>query len=183
MASMGMQFDGTGSWKIRDRRSILHLRGGILHALFRGAHSVLRSRAELRFVQDVFVRVLEHPISYDRTRYACLADSHRRNLASTVDGAYAGAVDDIFAESLAASNVPADEALESAAHEICSSSWRDCPKGSAMCCFSRQSMNGTQDAKVPIEVSPQCGRCISTRTRFAGALAERSRTMRTLTST
>src|SRR5882757_4085552 len=85
--------------------------------LFRVAHSVLRSRAEAEdVVQDVFVRVLEYRRSLATVRDMRvwlvriawnLAIDRRRRIRPEQ-------IDDIFAESLAASNVPADEALEEA---------------------------------------------------------------------
>src|SRR5882757_10231966 len=85
--------------------------------LFRVAHSVLRSRAEAEdVVQDVFVRVLEHRRSLVvirdmrvwliRIAWNLAIDRRRRIRPEQID--------DIFAESLAASDVPADDALEEA---------------------------------------------------------------------
>src|SRR5882724_1452235 len=87
--------------------------------LFRVAHSVLRSRVEAEdVVQDVFVRVLEHRRSLMAVRdmrvwliriaWNLAIDRRRRIRPEQIDV--------IFAESLAASNVPADEALEEAQH-------------------------------------------------------------------
>jgi RNA polymerase sigma-70 factor (ECF subfamily) len=82
--------------------------------LFRVAHSVLRSRTEAEdVVQDVFVRVLEHHRSLPGVRdmrvwlvrIACLAIDRRRRRRPEQ-------MDNIFAQNLAASSVPADEALD-----------------------------------------------------------------------
>ena len=85
--------------------------------LFRVAHSVLRSRSEAEdVVQDVFVRVLEHRRSLMAVRDMRvwliriawnLAIDRRRRIRPEQ-------IDDIFAESLVASGVRADEALEEA---------------------------------------------------------------------
>lgn len=87
--------------------------------LFRVAHSVLRSRAEAEdVVQDVFVRVLEHRRSLSAVRdlrvwliriaWNLALDRRRRIRPEQMD--------EIFAQSLVASNVPADQALDEAEH-------------------------------------------------------------------
>ncbi len=85
--------------------------------LFRVAHSVLRSRAEAEdVVQDVFVRVIQHkrslPAVNDMRVYLIriawnLAIDRRRRIRPEQ-------MDTIFAESLAARDVPADAALQEA---------------------------------------------------------------------
>jgi RNA polymerase sigma-70 factor, ECF subfamily len=85
--------------------------------LFRVAHSVLRSRAEAEdVVQGVFLRVLKHRRSLPAVRDLRvwlvritwnLALDHRRRIRPEQ-------LDDLFAESLIASSVPADEALDQA---------------------------------------------------------------------
>ncbi|ADW69722.1 RNA polymerase sigma factor [Granulicella tundricola] len=85
--------------------------------LFRIAHSVLRSRHEAEeVVQDTFVRVLEHrrelPGVRDvrvwliRIAWNLALDRRRKIRPEQLDG--------VFAESLAARNVPADRALHDA---------------------------------------------------------------------
>jgi RNA polymerase sigma-70 factor (ECF subfamily) len=85
--------------------------------LFRVAHSVLRSRPEAEdVVQDAFVRVLEHRRSLGEVRdmrvwliriaWNLAIDRRRRLRPDQLDGA--------FAESLAGSNRPADEAMSEA---------------------------------------------------------------------
>jgi RNA polymerase sigma-70 factor (ECF subfamily) len=85
--------------------------------LFRVAHSVLRSRAEAEdVVQDVFVRVLEHRQSLPGVRdmrvwliriaWNLAIDRRRRVRPEQMD--------ESFAQSLAASSVPADQALDEA---------------------------------------------------------------------
>jgi RNA polymerase sigma-70 factor (ECF subfamily) len=85
--------------------------------LFRVAHSVLRSRAEAEdVVQDVFVRVLEHRRSLPAVRdmrvwlirigWNLALDRRRRIRPEQMD--------EIFAESLVARNVPADKAMDEA---------------------------------------------------------------------
>lgn len=85
--------------------------------LFRVAHSVLRSRAEAEdVVQDVFVRVLEHRRSLSAVRdlrvwliriaWNLALDRRRRIRPEQMD--------EIFAQSLVASSVPADQALDEA---------------------------------------------------------------------
>ncbi|HEY1161255.1 MAG TPA: sigma-70 family RNA polymerase sigma factor [Terracidiphilus sp.] len=85
--------------------------------LFRVAHSVLRSRAEAEdVVQDVFVRILEHRRSLlaildmrvwlIRIAWNLALDRRRRIRPEQMD--------ESFAESLIASSVPADVALEEA---------------------------------------------------------------------
>ncbi len=86
--------------------------------LFRVAHSVLRSRSEAEdTVQDTFLRVLEHRHSLDEVRDLRvwlvritwnLALDRRRRLRPRQ-------MDDLFAESLVARTLPADQALEQAA--------------------------------------------------------------------
>jgi RNA polymerase sigma-70 factor (ECF subfamily) len=83
--------------------------------LFRVAHSVLRSRAEAEdVVQDVFVRVLKHHRSLQDVRNPRvwliriawnLAIDHKRRIRPDQ-------MDHIFAESLIASSMQADEAME-----------------------------------------------------------------------
>jgi RNA polymerase sigma-70 factor, ECF subfamily len=83
--------------------------------LFRIAHSVLRSRAEAEdVVQDVFVRVLEHRRSLLAVRDMRvwliriawnLAIDRRRRIRPEQ-------MDESFVQSLAASSVPADKALD-----------------------------------------------------------------------
>jgi RNA polymerase sigma-70 factor, ECF subfamily len=85
--------------------------------LFRIAHSVLRSRAEAEdVVQDVFLRVIEHRRSLTTVRDMRvwliriawnLAIDRRRRIRPEQ-------LDDSFAESLVASNLPADKALDQA---------------------------------------------------------------------
>jgi RNA polymerase sigma-70 factor, ECF subfamily len=85
--------------------------------LFRVAHSVLRSRSEAEdVVQDVFVRVMEHSLSLPAIRDMRvwlvriawnLAIDRRRRIRPEQ-------MDESFAESLAARNVPADDALNEA---------------------------------------------------------------------
>jgi RNA polymerase sigma-70 factor, ECF subfamily len=85
--------------------------------LFRVVHSVLRSRAEAEdTVQDVFVRVLEHRHSLAAVRDMRvwlvriawnLAIDRRRKIRPEQ-------MDDDFAQSLVARNVPADKALDEA---------------------------------------------------------------------
>lgn len=85
--------------------------------LFRVAHSVLRSRAEAEdVVQDVFVRVMEHPLSLPAVRDMRvwliriawnLAIDRRRRIRPEQ-------MDENFVESLVAGTVPADEALNEA---------------------------------------------------------------------
>ena len=86
--------------------------------LFRVAHSVLRSRAEAEdVVQDVFVRVIERHHSLQSIRdmrvwlvriaWNLALDRRRRIRPEQMD--------ESFAESLAASSVPADERLAEAA--------------------------------------------------------------------
>src|SRR5215472_9372354 len=85
--------------------------------LFRVAHSVLRSRAEAEdVVQDVFVRVIEHRRSLPTVRDVRvwlvriawnLAIDRRRRIRPEQ-------MDEGFAENLAATSVPADEALDEA---------------------------------------------------------------------
>jgi RNA polymerase sigma-70 factor (ECF subfamily) len=85
--------------------------------LFRVAHSVLRSRAEAEdVVQDVFVRVLKHRHSLHAVRDVRvwliriawnLAIDHRRRIRPEQ-------MDQIFAESLVASSMQADEAMNQA---------------------------------------------------------------------
>jgi RNA polymerase sigma-70 factor (ECF subfamily) len=85
--------------------------------LFRVAHSVLRSRAEAEdVVQDVFVRVIERRGSLPEVRDMRvwliriawnLAIDRRRRIQPQQ-------MDESFAESLAATSVPADEALDEA---------------------------------------------------------------------
>ena len=83
--------------------------------LFRVAHSVLHSPAEAEdVVQDVFVRVLEHRRSLPEVRdmrvwlvriaWNLALDRRRRIWPEQIDAQ--------FAERLAGSNVPADEAFE-----------------------------------------------------------------------
>jgi RNA polymerase sigma-70 factor, ECF subfamily len=85
--------------------------------LFRVAHSVLRSRAEAEdVVQDVFVRVLEHRRSLPGVRdmrvwlvriaWNLAIDRRRRIRPEQMDKS--------FAQGLAASSTPADEALDEA---------------------------------------------------------------------
>lgn len=85
--------------------------------LFRVAHSVLRSRAEAEdVVQDVFVRLLEHRRSLSAVRdlrvwliriaWNLALDRRRRIRPEQMD--------EIFAQSLVASSVPADQALDEA---------------------------------------------------------------------
>ena len=85
--------------------------------LFRVAHSVLRSRTEAEdVVQDVFVRVLEHRRSLPGVRdmrvwlvriaWNLAIDRRRRIRPEQMDKS--------FAQNLAASSVPADEALHEA---------------------------------------------------------------------
>lgn len=85
--------------------------------LFRVAHSVLRSRAEAEdVVQDVFVRILEHRRSLSAVRdlrvwliriaWNLALDRRRRIRPEQMD--------EIFAQSLVASSVPADQALDEA---------------------------------------------------------------------
>ena len=85
--------------------------------LFRVAHSVLRSRAEAEdVVQDAFVRVLEHRQSLAAVRdmrvwliriaWNLAIDRKRRIRPEQMD--------ESFAQSLAASSVPADKALDEA---------------------------------------------------------------------
>ena len=85
--------------------------------LFRVAHSVLRSRAEAEdVVQDVFVRVIERRRSLQAIRdmrvwmvriaWNLALDRRRRIRPEQMD--------ESFAETLAASSVPADERLEQA---------------------------------------------------------------------
>lgn len=85
--------------------------------LFRVAHSVLRSRAEAEdVVQDVFVRILEHRRSLPAIRdmrvwlvriaWNLSIDRRRRIRPAQFDPG--------FAESLAASSVPADKAFDEA---------------------------------------------------------------------
>jgi RNA polymerase sigma-70 factor (ECF subfamily) len=85
--------------------------------LFRVAHSVLRSRAEAEdVVQDVFVRVLEHRRSLAAVRdmrvwliriaWNLAIDRRRRTRPEQMD--------ESFAQSLVASSVPADEAMDEA---------------------------------------------------------------------
>jgi RNA polymerase sigma-70 factor (ECF subfamily) len=87
---------------------------GYAPMLFRVAHSVLRSRQESEdVVQDTFVRVLEHkktlPAVRDlrvwlvRIAWNLALDRRRRVRPDQIDAA--------FAASLAARNVPADQAL------------------------------------------------------------------------
>ena len=87
--------------------------------LFRVAHSVLRSRSEAEdTVQDTFVRVLERRHSLDEVRdlrvwlvritWNLALDRRRRIRPQQMD--------DLFAESLVANTLPADQALEQAAH-------------------------------------------------------------------
>jgi RNA polymerase sigma-70 factor, ECF subfamily len=85
--------------------------------LFRVAHSILRSRAEAEdVVQDVFLRVLKHRQSLGDLRDTRvwlvriawnLALDHRKRIRPNQ-------MDDIFAQSLVASSLPADEALDQA---------------------------------------------------------------------
>jgi RNA polymerase sigma-70 factor (ECF subfamily) len=85
--------------------------------LFRVAHSVLRGRAEAEdVVQDVFVRVLEHRQSLPAVRDMRvwlvriawnLAIDRRRRIRPEQ-------MDESFAQSLVASSVPADKALDEA---------------------------------------------------------------------
>lgn len=85
--------------------------------LFRIAHSVLRSRAEAEdVVQDVFLRVIKHRHSLMTVRDVRvwliriawnLAVDRRRRIRPEQ-------LDDSFAESLVASNVPADKAFDQA---------------------------------------------------------------------
>ncbi len=85
--------------------------------LFRVAHSVLRSRAEAEdVVQDTFVRVIEHrrglPAVRDmrvwliRIAWNLAIDRRRRARPEQID--------ESFAETLAATSVPADQALHEA---------------------------------------------------------------------
>ncbi len=85
--------------------------------LFRVAHSVLRSRVEAEdVVQDVFVRVLEHRRALTGVRdmrvwliriaWNLALDRRRRIRPEQMD--------ESFARSLAASSVPADQALDEA---------------------------------------------------------------------
>ena len=85
--------------------------------LFRVAHSVLRGRAEAEdVVQDVFVRVLEHRRSLPAVRdmrvwlvriaWNLAIDRRRRRRPEQMD--------ESFAQSLVASSVPADKALDEA---------------------------------------------------------------------
>ena len=85
--------------------------------LFRVAHSVLRSHAEAEdVVQDVFVRVLEHRRSLTEVRdmrvwlvrvaWNLALDRRRRIRPEQMDEG--------FAQSLVASSVPADKALDEA---------------------------------------------------------------------
>jgi RNA polymerase sigma-70 factor (ECF subfamily) len=85
--------------------------------LFRIAHSVLRSRAEAEdVVQDVFLRVIKHRHSLVTVRdmrvwliriaWNLAIDRRRRIRPEQLDHS--------FAESLVASNVPADKALDEA---------------------------------------------------------------------
>lgn len=85
--------------------------------LFRVAHSVLHSRAEAEdVVQDTFVRVIEHrrelPAVRDmrvwliRIAWNLAIDRRRRNRPDQMDAT--------FAETLAATSVPADQALHEA---------------------------------------------------------------------
>ena len=85
--------------------------------LFRVAHSMLRSRAEAEdVVQDVFVRMLKHRESLPAVRdmrvwliriaWNLALDRRRRIRPEQMD--------ESFARSLAASSVPADEALDEA---------------------------------------------------------------------
>jgi RNA polymerase sigma-70 factor, ECF subfamily len=85
--------------------------------LFRVVHSVLRSRAEAEdVVQDVFVRVLEHRRSLSAVRdmrvwliriaWNLALDRRRRIRPEQMD--------ESFAQSLVASCVPADEAIDEA---------------------------------------------------------------------
>jgi RNA polymerase sigma-70 factor (ECF subfamily) len=85
--------------------------------LFRVAHSVLRSRSEAEdVVQDTFVRILEHRQSLPTVRDMRvwliriawnLAIDRRRRIKPEQ-------LDETFAQSLVASNVPADDALDEA---------------------------------------------------------------------
>jgi RNA polymerase sigma-70 factor (ECF subfamily) len=85
--------------------------------LFRVAHSVLRSRTEAEdVVQDVFMRVLKHHRSLHEVRDTRvwlvriawnLALDHKKRIRPDQ-------MDEIFAQSLVASSLPADEALEQA---------------------------------------------------------------------
>lgn len=85
--------------------------------LFRVAHSVLRSRSEAEdVVQDAFVRVLEHRHSLPEVRdlrvwliriaWNLALDRRRRIRPDQMDAA--------FAQTLVASSVPADQALNEA---------------------------------------------------------------------
>ena len=85
--------------------------------LFRVAHSILRSRAEAEdVVQDAFVRVMEHrrslPAVRDMRVYLVriawnLAIDRRRRIRPEQ-------MDAVFAESLVARDMPADDALQEA---------------------------------------------------------------------
>ena len=85
--------------------------------LFRVAHSVLRSRAEAEdVVQDTFVRVIErhHPLNSIRDMRVWLiritwnlALDRRRRIRPDQ-------MDDLFAETLIAKNLPADQAFDEA---------------------------------------------------------------------
>jgi len=85
--------------------------------LFRVAHSVLRSRAEAEdVVQEVFLRVLHHRSSLLHVRNTRvwlvriawnLALDHKKRIRPDQ-------MDEIFAQSLVARSLPADEALEQA---------------------------------------------------------------------
>ncbi|WP_263352121.1 RNA polymerase sigma factor [Acidicapsa acidisoli] len=85
--------------------------------LFRVAHSVLRSRAEAEdVVQDAFLRVLKHHRSLHEIRDTRvwlvriawnLALDHKKRIRPDQ-------MDEIFAQSLVASSLPADEALDQA---------------------------------------------------------------------
>jgi len=85
--------------------------------LFRVAHSVLRSRAEAEdVVQDTFVRVIEHHPALSTIRdmrvwliritWNLALDRRRRIRPDQMD--------DLFAETLIAKNLPADQALDEA---------------------------------------------------------------------
>jgi RNA polymerase sigma-70 factor (ECF subfamily) len=85
--------------------------------LFRVAHSILRSRTEAEdVVQDVFIRVLKHRRSLQEVRDTRiwlvriawnLAIDRKRRI-------HPEQIDEVFAQSLVARNIPADEAVDQA---------------------------------------------------------------------
>ena len=90
--------------------------------LFRVAHSVLRSRAEAEdVVQDTFVRVLEHERKAHRRTLDPIRDMRVWLIRITWNLAIdrrrrirPDQMDDLFAETLIAKNLPADQALDEA---------------------------------------------------------------------